>query len=77
MCRQSGQWNRYVSQGGVDTVRYKWVCCAGLRSAREALGTSAILGGLIIWFCLTAEADTQDRSHAVRGNACQDARRPH
>jgi hypothetical protein len=45
MCPQSGQWHRYVSQGGVDTVRYKGVCWVGLRSALEALGTSAILGG--------------------------------
>jgi hypothetical protein len=76
MCPQSGQWHRYVSQGGVDTVRYKGVCWVGLRSALEALGTSAIFGGLIIWFCLTAEADTRDRSNALRGNTCQNAPRP-
>jgi hypothetical protein len=56
MCRQSGHWNRYVSQGGVDTVRYKGVCCAGLRSALSELGTSAIWLTLIDWFCLAAEA---------------------
>ena len=56
MCRQSGQWNRYVSRGGVDTVRYKWVGCAGVRSALSELGTSTIWVALIDWFCLAAEA---------------------
>jgi hypothetical protein len=76
MCRQSGQWNHHVSQGSVDTVGYKWVGRVGVRSALSELGTSTIWVALIVWFCLAAEADTQDRSNALRGNACQDAPRP-